>query len=147
MRRARARLVPEDVDGGSERAFDETQRRLDAREIVPAIGDDARDGARARAQGVSQHADEESSVPAFEIGVDSSPGGARRGEGVESRAVERAFEARARAVEIGGGAHGDDDRSGVRARRRVGGDEGRANVDRVGVRVNARGGDDEVIKN
>ena len=110
MRRARARLVPEDVDGGSERAFDETQRRLDAREIVPAIGDDARDGARARAQGVSQHADEESSVPALEIGVDSSPGGTRRGERVESRAVERAFEARARAVEIGGGAHRDDDR-------------------------------------
>ena len=52
-----------------------------------------------------------------------------------------------RAVEIGVGAHGDDDRSNARARRRVGADEGRAKVDRVSVRVNARGGDDEVIKN
>jgi len=37
--------------------------------------------------------------------------------------------------------------SNVRARRRVGADEGRAKVDRVRVRVNARAGDDEVIKN
>lgn len=66
---------------------------------------------------------------------------------MESRAMERAFKARARAVEIGVRAHGDDDRSNVRARRRVGADEGRAKVDRVRVRVNARGGDDEVIKN